>query len=69
MDNHLVSARYASFIKANVNKFLCDAMGFNAPEFKTNSHECYLAYHTPKEQKQGCTTIDLVNKEVDVSLQ
>jgi len=66
MGNKLVSARYVSFIKAKANKFLCKTMRFNIPELKNNESECYLAYHAPKDQKQGCVTIDLLNKEVDV---
>jgi len=66
MDKHLVSTHYAGSIKAKANKILCEVMGFNTPELKTNKYECYLVYHTPKDQKQGCVTIDLLNHEVDV---
>jgi hypothetical protein len=41
-------------------------MGFNKPELKTDEDECYLVYHTPKEQKLACVTVNLINNEVDV---
>jgi hypothetical protein len=66
MKKCLVSRKHIKSIRKKVDKLLCETMGFKKPEIKSTEYECYLVYHTPKEQKQACVTVDLLNNEIEV---